>query len=142
VQSDDRVGNVVARWALSESGCGLLALGNPTSCGAFRHAPRFCRCSHGSTWNLHLGRMQPWSPEPFPLRPGTLQACHHAFPDAFPFELRQGSQDVKLKLACRCRAIDALTETDERHSEVIQVFKRRCATAYSARSSADGVGSV
>ncbi len=50
-------------------------------------------------------------------------ASNDSFLDSFPLELRQCSQDVKLQLARWRGAVYALTQADERHTDVIQVFE-------------------
>jgi hypothetical protein len=59
------------------------------------------------------------------LRSGPLQPGQHPLPDTFPFELRQCGQDVKLQLACWCRAVDEFTKRNERDAQTMEFFEHR-----------------
>ena len=54
-----------------------------------------------------------------------MQACEDTLPNPLPLELRQCRQDVELEFACRGCAVDALTQTDERHADMLEVFEHR-----------------
>lgn len=50
-------------------------------------------------------------------------ARNDSFLDPFPLELGQRRQYVKLQLACRRGAVDALAQTYERHTDMLEVFE-------------------
>jgi hypothetical protein len=57
--------------------------------------------------------------------PGSLKAGQDAFADAFPLELGEGGEDVKLQLPGRCRAVDSLAEADGRDPERREIIEQR-----------------